>query len=129
MLRDHAVRLATRILLVTRRLRAERMSLFFITAMHDDAALMATMGGTRDAKPAGATSSTTCCIGPNMATACIEGASDSGALAGRAGLKLALSGKIERVEIDMLALLGPGLRLEITCARWRWDSNACRWTR
>ena len=37
---------------VTQRLRAERMTpthLPFITGMHADAALMATMGGTRDA--------------------------------------------------------------------------------
>ncbi|AHC48470.1 putative acetyltransferase [Achromobacter xylosoxidans NBRC 15126 = ATCC 27061] len=108
---------------VTRRLRAERMSsthLPFIAAMHADAALMATMGGTRDA------TASRRYVEHNMLHWAEHGYGmyalserDSGALAGRAGLKLALSGKIERVEIAYAFLptcWGRGYASEITRA-------------
>lgn len=88
---------------VTQRLRAERMSqphLPFVTAMHADTALMATMGGTRDA------AASRRYVEHNMQHWAEQGYGmyvlterDSGALAGRAGLKRALSGQVERVEI------------------------------
>ncbi|MBB1626742.1 GNAT family N-acetyltransferase [Achromobacter sp. UMC71] len=106
---------------VTTRLRAERMSqthLPFITAMHADAALMATMGGTRDA------ASSRRYVQHNLLHWAEQGYGmyvlterDSGALAGRAGLKLAVSGKVERVEIAyafQAACWGRGYASEIT---------------
>lgn len=106
---------------VTRRLRAERMSqthLPFVTAMHADAALMATMGGTRDA------TASRRYVEHNMLHWAEHGYGmyvlterDSGALAGRAGLKLARSGRIERVEVAYAftpACWGRGYASEIT---------------
>lgn len=92
----------------------------FITAMHADAALMATMGGTRDA------TASRRYVEHNMLHWAEHGYGmyvlserDSGALAGRAGLKLALSGKIERIEIAyafMPTCWGRGYASEITRA-------------
>jgi len=108
---------------LTPRLRAERMSqthLPFITAMHADAALMATMGGTRDA------TSTRRYVQHNLLHWAEQGYGmyvlaerDSGALAGRAGLKLALAGDVEHVEIAyafQTACWGRGYASEITRA-------------
>lgn len=108
---------------VTARLRAERMSqthLPFITAMHADTALMATMGGTRDA------ASSRRYVQHNLLHWAEQGYGmyvlterDSGALAGRAGLKLATSGSVERVEIAyafQTACWGRGYASEITRA-------------
>lgn len=108
---------------VTARLRAERMSqthLSFITAMHADAALMATMGGTRDA------ASSRRYVQHNLLHWAEQGYGmyvlmerETGALAGRAGLKLAVSGKVERVEIAyafQAACWGRGYASEITRA-------------
>ncbi|AMG39813.1 GNAT family N-acetyltransferase [Achromobacter xylosoxidans] len=108
---------------VTQRLRAERMTpthLPFITGMHADVALMATMGGTRDA------TASRRYVEQNMLHWAEHGYGmyvlterDSGALAGRAGLKLALSGKIERVEVAYAfppSCWGRGYASEITRA-------------
>lgn len=108
---------------VTQRLRAERMlptHLPFIIGMHADADLMATMGGTRDA------AASRRYVEHNMLHWAEYGYGmyvlterDSGALAGRAGLKLALAGKIERVEVAYAfppSCWGRGYASEITRA-------------